>query len=442
MSNVTSLPSPEPDFAAFVAIDWADQEHCWKLCAAGSDKYEDGTLPNTPEALAEWAAKLRDRFGGRPIAVGLEQSRGPLVYALAKFPHLVLYPILSTTAARYRAAFSPSGSKSDPTDTWLILEIVVHHRNHLRRLQPDTAETRLLQMLTEERRALVDERTRYTNKLTAWLKMYFPQALNLVDNLHSPMACDLLAQWPSLESLRKNNPAKLRKFFVDHNCRSEKRIRERIETIYKAESAVEDVALLEAGPVTVKALIRMIQSLNTDIESFDQRIEAAASTHPEAYLFANLPGAGPVLRPRLIAAFGTQRERFTSASDLQAYAGIGPVTEQSGRNKWVHMRYACPKFLRQTFHEFAAHSISRCKWAKAFYDHQLETGHSHHAAVRALGFKWIRVLYACWRDHTPYDDAIYTEALQRRHSPLAQLLATDFKIQPVAGFKKLTSTKA
>lgn len=276
MSNVSSSPSPEPEFAAFVAIDWADKEHCWKLCVAGSEKCETGTLVNSPEALTEWAAKLRDRFGARPIAVALEQSRGPLVYALTKFPHLVLYPILSTTAAHYREAFSPSGSKSDPKDTDLILEILLHHRQHLRRLEPDTPETRLLQMLTEQRRELVDERTRYSNKLTAWLKMYFPQALDLVDNIHSPMACDLLTKWPTLQQLQKMNPAKLNKFFVEHNCRSAERIQQRIDFIYKAIPAVEDVALLEAGPASVQAIVRIIQALNTEIEALDLRIEGAS----------------------------------------------------------------------------------------------------------------------------------------------------------------------
>lgn len=442
MSDVTPSRSPEPDWAAFVAIDWADQEHCWKLCAAGSEKYEEGKLLNTPEALADWAAGLRDRFGGRPIAVALEQSRGSLVYALAKFPHFILYPILSTMAARYRGAFSPSGSKGDPTDTALLLEILLHHRDHLRRLEPDSVPTRLLQMLAEQRRELVDERTRYSNKLTAWLKMYFPQALDLVDKIHSPMACDLLVSWPTLDQLQHTNPAKLNQFFVAHNCRSKKRIQERIDTIYKAIPAVEDAALLAAGPPTVKALVRLIQALNGEIEAFDQRIQAATSTHPEAPLFAHLPGAGPVLRPRLIAAFGTQRERFTSASDIQAYSGIAPVTDQSGRHKWVHVRWAFPKFLRQTFHEFAAHSIPHCQWAKAYYQHQMETGSGHHAAVRALAFKWIRVLYACWRDRTPYDDALYTRALEKRHSPIAQLLATAPQWRTVAGFKKLTRQKA
>jgi len=429
-------PSPEPQWAAFVAIDWADQKHCWKMLAAGLEKSEQGTMENTPEALAVWAADLRDRFAGRPVAVCLEQSRGSLVYALCKFPHLVLFPVLSTTIARYRKAFFPSGSKSDPLDTTLLLDILIHHREHLRRLDPDTAETRLLQMLVEQRRDLVDERTRHSNRLTAWLKMYFPQVLDWVDKIHSPMACDLLERYPTLEQLQRVNPAKLRDFFIRHNCRSQKRIQERIDAIYKATPAVTDKALLEAGPAFVKALVAQIQALNASITQFETRIEQVSSTHPEAPLFAHLPGAGPALRPRLIAAFGTKRERYDTAAELQSYAGIAPVTEKSGNSEWVHFRRACPHFLRQTFHEFAAHSIAKCDWARAYYDHQIkQLGKRHHAAVRALAYKWIRVLFACWRDSKPYDEKIYTSALQKRNSPLAKLT---LEWKAVAGFKKPT----
>ncbi len=423
MSSVTVSPSPEPDWAAFVAIDWADKEHCWKLRVAGSENYDGGTLKHTPEDLVDWATKLRDRFGGRPIAVGLEQSRGSLVAALGKFPHLVIFPIHSTTATRYRQAFFPSGSKDDPGDAALLLEILVQHRDRLRRLDPDTSETRLLQMLVEQRRELVDERTRQSNKLTAMLKMYFPQALQLVSNIDSPMGCDLLERWPSLEKLQQVNPSKLKKFFTKHNCRSTERIQERINSIYKATPAVEDTALIEAGCLTVKTLVKIIQALNLSIDVFDRQIEEVSSLHPEAGIFNHVPGAGPVLRPRLIAAFGTKRDRFQSASEIQAYSGIAPVTEQSGNTKWVHFRRACPKHLRQTFHEHAARSIAKCPWAKAYYWHlRKDLGKSHHAAVRALAFKWIRIFYACWRDQKPYDDAVYTQALTERHSPLAKLL--------------------
>ncbi len=313
MSDITPSVSPEPEWAAFVAIDWADKKHCWKLLAAGSVTPEEGTLANTPEALSMWAANLQERFAGRPIAVCLEQSRGPLVYALCKFPHLVLYPVHSTTAARYRQAFFPSGSKDDPVDTTLLLELLTRHRDRLRRLNPETPETRLLQMLVEQRRKLVDERTRYSNQLTAWLKMYFPQVLIWIDNIDSPLGCDLLERWPSLEQLKCVNPAKLHDFFTTHNSRSEQRIQERINAIYQAVPAVNDPALLQAGPASVQALVRILQVLNSAIADFDQRIESAANNHPEAPLFVGLPGAGPVLWPSPAATLDRRLRHPTRA---------------------------------------------------------------------------------------------------------------------------------
>jgi len=136
--------TPEPEWAAFAALDWGDQKHYWKLRDAHSQQSQQGALQNTPEALDAWAAELNARLGGRPIAVCLEQSRGAVVYQLSKYPHLVLYPVHPTTSARFREAFYPSGAKSDPEDTDVLLDLLEHHRHRLRRLDPDTPETRLL----------------------------------------------------------------------------------------------------------------------------------------------------------------------------------------------------------------------------------------------------------------------------------------------------------
>jgi len=165
----------EPEWAAFAAIDWADQKHVWRLAEAESQRQEHGELTNTPEAVEIWAMGLYHRFGGRPIAVCLEQKRGALVAMLAKYPHLVLFPVHPKTAAEYRKTFCPSGAKSDEADTASLLDLLLRHREQLRQLLPDTVETRLLQSLVETRRRLVDEKTRNSNRLTACLKIYFPR---------------------------------------------------------------------------------------------------------------------------------------------------------------------------------------------------------------------------------------------------------------------------
>src|SRR6202034_2465696 len=163
-------PKQENEFVALVGIDWADQKHAWAL-QSGSG-VEHGILEHTPEAVEDWAAELGRRFPGGLIAVALEQSRGALLFMLTKYAHLVLFPVHPTTAASYRHGFRPSGAKSDPSDAGLILELLVQHRDKLRRLNPDTTETRTLQFLVEQRRKFVDEKTRYSNRLTAYLKMY------------------------------------------------------------------------------------------------------------------------------------------------------------------------------------------------------------------------------------------------------------------------------
>ena len=126
----------DPEYAAYVALDWADREHAWALEVAGSGKRESGALQQTPEAIEKWAAELATRFGGRPIAVRLEQSRGALIYALQKYGHLVLYPIHPSSSASYRAAMFPGGRKSDPVDADLLLDLLVRHGDRLRRSRP------------------------------------------------------------------------------------------------------------------------------------------------------------------------------------------------------------------------------------------------------------------------------------------------------------------
>jgi transposase len=441
MSDATlSTKIAEPQGAALVAIDWADQKHFWRLALTDTGQQEQGELENTPEAVDTWAAELNIRFGGRPIAVCLEQSRGSLVYMLAKYPHLVLFPVHPKTAAQYRETFCPSGAKSDPSDTASLLDLLQRHRERLRQLQPDTSETRLLQLLVETRRCWVNEKTRQKNRLTACLKRYFPQVLQWFDKVDSALVGALLQRWSNLTELQRAHPGTLKKFFHEHNCRDEERIQERIAGIQAATPATVDAAILEGEAFNARGLVGIMATLRSHIDELDQRIAQLVAEHPEGSLFGSLPGAGAALVPRLIVAFGTRRERYDSAYQIQCYSGIAPVTEASGKSQWVHFRRACPRFLRQTFHEFASHSIRSSEWARAFYDSQIDKKKSHHAAVRALAYRWIRIIFRCWKDGKPYDEQTYQRSLQRRGSPLIGSFApaTGAGWKTVAGFQKLS----
>ena len=114
-----------------------------------------------------------------------------------------------------------------------------------------------------------------------------------------------------------------------------------------------------------------------------------------------------------------------SAGEIQCQSGIAPVTRQSGKSRRVSRRYACPKFLRQTFHKFADRARKWSRWAKAFYEMKRAAGFRHHAAVRALAYKCIRIIFQLWKTRTIYNENLYIEQLKKRHPP--QNLVVDLK---------------
>lgn len=413
MSTPNEAATQTQPFAAWIGLDWADQVHFWSMRSADG-KLQRGQLDNTPEAVELWAAELAQRFACQPVAVALEQARGALIAMLSKYAHVVLFPVHSTTAAHYRMSFSPSGAKSDSRDGDLILDLLLKHPERLRRLQPDTVETRRLQFLTEERRKLVNQHTSEVQRLTGWLKQVFPQILRWFDDAAAPVVGDLLLRWPTLRQLQKASPQTLLKFFHQHNCRSQERIQQRLAEIGQAVPATTDAALLETGTLCLQTCVRVLRQMRSAIATFDRQIAEAYRCHPDRAIMESFPGAGPALEPRLIAAVGSRRERFDSAESLACFTGIAPVQQSSGNSCWVHWRWACPKFIRQTFHEWANCSIRTSAWARACYDRQRAKGQGHHAAIRALAYKWIRIFFRCWQDGTPYAETRYHQALQAR----------------------------
>ena len=125
------------------------------------------------------------------------------------------------------------------------------------------------------------------------------------------------------------------------------------------------------------------------------------------------------MTPRILVAFGTNRARFASAQEVQQFYGIAPVKKQSGQSKVIHMRHRWPKFARQTFHENASHAVRTPGWAKTFYDQQRARKKGHHASVRSVAFKLMRIYFRCWKDRKCYDANLYEKALQKHGSPLA-----------------------
>ncbi len=415
-------PGSKP-FTAFIGIDWADAKHDVCMQAAAEKRREFCRLSHKVEAIDEWAQSLYRRFGG-PIAIALELSKGPLVYALQKYDFFVIFPVNPSTLAKYREAFTPSRAKDDPTDADLALDLILRHADRFTALHPQSVEMRTLVSLVEQRRCLVNDRVRITNRLRNTLKQYYPQALEWFDQIDTPLFCAFIERWPTLLQVKRARRTTLHTFFHQHNMRAAHLLEARLTSIKAASPLTEDEAVITPNQLQALVLVDLLRATLAAIKRFDVEIAELAPQHPDYELFDALPGAGPSLAPRLLVAFGEQRDRFKNAAELQRYSGIAPVTERSGNKHWVHWRWQCPTFLRQTFVEWAAQTINKSFWAGVYYRQQRDKGCNHQAAVRALAFKWIRILYRCWQTHTPYNEAIYLKALKRRGSPLLNQIET------------------
>src|ERR671937_559387 len=405
-------------FAAFVGLDWADAQHDGCLQTAGSATRECFQLEHTPEAIDAWVTTLRTRFNGQPVAICLELNKGPLVSALRNYDFLVLFPINPLTLARYREAFTPSRAKDDPTDAALQLELLLTHRDKLQPLWPQSPTRHALAQLVEHRRRVVGDKVRITNRLTSTLKNYFPHVLHWFQEKDTAIFCDFLSRWPTLKAAQRARRSTIETFFREHHVRYADVIAQRIQAIKSATPLTTDEGVIAPNALLVQALIAQLRVTLQAIADCDTTIAQHAQRHPDFPFFQAFPGAGPVFAPRLLVAFGEQRARYASAAELQKYAGIAPVTERSGKKAWVHWRLQCPKFLRQTFVEWAAESIRHSFWAQVYYQQQRDKGKAHQAAVRALAFKWIRILYRCWQDRTLYNESVSLQALQHRGSSL------------------------
>lgn len=404
-------------YTAYIGIDWADRKHDFCLQAAGNNLLELGVLEHTPEAIEQWVHTLHIRFGG-PIAICLETAKGPLVNALLRFEFLVLFPVHAATLAGYRKAFSPGGAKDDPSDARIALDLLLRHPERLQPLNRQSPAMRILTSLVEERRQVANGITRITNRLGSVLKQFYPQALDWFEHRNTIIFCDFLTRWPTVVHARRARAATLQAFFHSHHCCRTGLVSARIQSIRSSIPLTEDPAIIRPAQLTVQALVAQLRVLIGALERFDEEIETISKEMPDYELFVSLPGAGHIQAPRLLAAFGEDRVRFANAGQIQRYAGIAPIIERSGNRCWVHWRFACSTFLRQTFVEWAGSTVTRSSWAAAFYRQQRNKGATHGVAIRALAFKWIRILYKIWKTRQPYNEATYLAALKQHGSPL------------------------
>ena len=351
-----------------VGIDWADQEHAVCIITPdGTRKHQ--TLKQDADDIQQWVSNIQQQFPDCEIRIVIEQSKGALVHALMNFGDLHLYPINPKQSANFRTALTPSGKKNDPGDAEMLALFLQHHIEKLHPWEPDTPETREIAALSVLRRKLVDDRKSLGQKLNSILKEYFPVMQKLfAGKITTLLPLKMLKRWSDLATMKRVKPATFKKFLSEHGMKNEQQQTKLFEAIRAATTLTKDKAIVGPHATYVVAIVNQIFELVKSIEQFDEQISEAVAKHPDDKIFRSLPGAGDVYVPRMIAAMGSNRDRYHNAAEVSSHTGIAPITRSSGKFHSVKKRSACNKYLRQTFHEFAKMSTQFSRWARAYYD--------------------------------------------------------------------------
>lgn len=407
-----------PRYDLLVSLDRSDRTAALALYDLRTGTFlSESVLGLAPEALEAWWCALCSTHPQARIAVAFEQPAPNLLAFFAPRQPAAIYALNPSATWAYRQSLTVSRARNDQSDARAQALFV---KNHLTELTPwasppDTVVQ--LDRLNRSRRKQVDARTALTNQLQAALKRYFPQALELLhEDLWRPMNLAFLRQWPSAQKLQAVRLPRLRAFYQKHGSRSDQRWTERSALLASL------VPLAEAGPadeLEVSALIDQIEVLNASILRHDRvSAELFKAEGAAAERIAALPGAGPTLAPRLYVALARHAANSESAEALAAAVGVAPVTDQSGKMHQVYRRLRCDNHTRQSFIEWAKESWKHSVWAEAFVRRRREKGQGFHAIIRALAYKWIRILWKCWRDATSYDETKYIERLRQKGSSL------------------------
>lgn len=405
----------ENPFVHWAGLDWGDREHRLAVTTQDEEPMINKRVPHTPEGVAELLETLKDvpHLAG----VAIETSRH-LVVDLLVDAGFTVYAVNPAMAHAWRRSQSVAAPKSDERDAWSLAIGLRHHHKVLRPFSEE-GTVRELRMLCEQEQRLIAQRTSRACELKAVLKYYYPAALEWFDQFVTPSAWDFLLAFPTPHALSKSSKSKLYGFCKTHRIPLMPKTCQRIDNRTRATALAADVPTASVYAIRAQALARQLHGLQTGIDQYRRRIRELFRLQPMAPLFSSLPGAGDKLAPRLLAMFGTCKNRYAGAKNVAELAGVAPVTDQSGNSRHVKFRHSCKKLYRTTMHHFAWTSTRFCPWAYAYYHRCRDRGQSHPLALRNLAAKWLKIIYRMWQDGTPYDDARYIEALKHAESPLA-----------------------
>jgi transposase len=393
------------EIAYYAGFDWAKDHHDVIIVDRSGQIVVDLQIEHNASGWQRWREHLAALDAG--VAVSVETSQGVVVEQLLQ-SGVSVYPVSPASAKRYRERKIPSGNKTDRVDAWSLADALRLDGHGWKALAPEDPLVAELRLLCRDEVALIEERTALINQLQSALHEYYPAALEAFGDWTLPSAWAFVERFPTPQLLLAAGKRKWEKFLHTHRLARSQTYQKRLESFARAGEFVSGEALTRSKSRLALARVRMLRTLQGQLDAYRTEIEKLFAEHPDHNLFGSLPGAGPKIAPRLLGEIGSDRARYEDPTGLQCLAGTAPVSYQSGQIHKVYLRRHCNKPLRHAVHLWANSSRRYCAWAAVYYDQLRARGKSHACALRCLGQRWLKILWKMWQTGTPYDSELHT----------------------------------
>jgi transposase len=398
----------------YIGVDWGDRLHQVYVGDEEGKKVKEMKVQESLEGLAEIGRWLNEkRAEGIELWAAIEKPQGRIVDFL--LDHGVeVYPVNPKAVNRVRDRYRMSGSKSDAFDAYVLAEFLRTDHAHLRALRPSSEKAQELKLLSRDQVRVMRHKTRLLNQLTTTLKEYYVRPLEAFESLETEIALDFLQQYPTPAHLSALKRKQFNRFATQQHHLSKQRCEELWEKLQKPQLGMPE-HVVRAKAQLLEVLIEQLRASIKAVKIYHYKVESFFASSPAAEFAKTLPGGkSGTLVAAIWAELGDAQGRWESFRHLQAEAGAVPVTKESGKSRVVHFRFACNKHLRYTMYWFSFVSLNHSEWAKFYYQGQRNKGHNHPQALRALGAKWLKIIFVMWRDHKPYDENYHLANIARQ----------------------------
>ena len=398
----------------YLGVDWGDRLHQVYIGDEQGKKVKEIKVPETVEGLAEIGRWLEEkRAEGFELCAAIERPAGRIVDFLLDHG-VAVYPVNPKAVDRVRDRYRMSGSKSDAFDAYVLAEFLRTDQAHLRELEPSSEQAQELKMLCRDQRRLVGHQTRLLHQLTTTLKEYYVRPLEVFEDIGTELALDFLTRYPTPAHLAALKAKQFKRFATQQHHLSPQRCEQLWKKLSQPQLKVPE-HVVRAKAQLLEVLIDELRAAIKSVKTYHHKVESFFASSPAAQIAKTLPGGkSGTLVARIWAEIGDARNRWQSFRQLQAEAGTVPVTKASGKSHVVQFRFACNKHLRHAMYWYSFVSLNHSEWAKLYYRQQRDQGHTHPEALRAVGAKWLKIIFVMWRDHRPYDENYHLANIARQ----------------------------